>query len=139
MCQTPVQKGVVVALIRAQSALKDMKLDGDAQIGVDIIRRACEAPLRQLTANAGVDGSIVVQDVRNGKASYGYNVATGEYVDMLKAGIIDPTKVTRGALQNAASIAGLLLVTEAMVADIPKKDPPPAPAPGGMGGMDGMY
>ncbi|MBR4252921.1 MAG: chaperonin GroEL [Kiritimatiellae bacterium] len=138
-----VEEGIVpgggVALIRAQSALKDMKLDGDAQIGVDIIRRACEAPLRQLTANAGVDGSIVVQDVRNGKASYGYNVATGEYVDMLKAGIIDPTKVTRGALQNAASIAGLLLVTEAMVADIPKKDPPPAPAPGGMGGMDGMY
>ena len=138
-----VEEGIVpgggVALIRAQSALKDMKLEGDAQIGVDIIRRACEAPLRQLTANAGVDGSIVVQDVRNGKASYGYNVATGEYVDMLKAGIIDPTKVTRGALQNAASIAGLLLVTEAMVADIPKKDPPPAPAPGGMGGMDGMY
>jgi chaperonin GroEL len=138
-----VEEGIVpgggVALIRAQSALKDMKLDGDAQIGVDIIRRACEAPLRQLTANAGVDGAIVVQDVRNGKASYGYNVATGEYVDMLKAGIIDPTKVTRGALQNAASIAGFLLVTEAMVADIPKKDPPPAPAPGGMGGMDGMY
>ena len=97
------------------------------------------APLRQLTANAGVDGSIVVQDVRNGKASYGYNVATGQYVDMLKAGIIDPTKVTRGALQNAASIAGLLLVTEAMVADLPKKDPPPAPAPGGMDGMYGMY
>ena len=138
-----VEEGIVpgggVALIRAQAALKDLKLDGDAQIGVDIIRRACEAPLRQLTANAGVDGSIVVQDVRNGKASYGYNVATGEYVDMLKAGIIDPTKVTRGALQNAASIAGLLLVTEAMVADLPKKDPPPAPAPGGMGGMDGMY
>ena len=138
-----VEEGIVpgggVALIRAQAALKDMKLDGDAQIGVDIIRRACEAPLRQLTANAGVDGSIVVQDVRNGKAAYGYNVATGEYVDMLKAGIIDPTKVTRGALQNAASIAGLLLVTEAMVADLPKKDPPPPPAPGGMGGMDGMY
>ncbi|MBR6022282.1 MAG: chaperonin GroEL [Kiritimatiellae bacterium] len=138
-----VEEGIVpgggVALIRAQAALKDMKLDGDAQIGVDIIRRACEAPLRQLTANAGVDGSIVIQDVRNGKAAYGYNVATGQYVDMLKAGIIDPTKVTRGALQNAASIAGLLLVTEAMVADLPKKDPPPAPAPGGMGGMDGMY
>ena len=138
-----VEEGIVpgggVALIRAQAALKDMKLDGDAQIGVDIIRRACEAPLRQLTANAGVDGSIVIQDVRNGKAAYGYNVATGQYVDMLKAGIIDPTKVTRGALQNAASIAGLLLVTEAMVADLPKKDPPPPPAPGGMGGMDGMY
>ena len=99
-------------------------------------RRACEAPLRQLTENAGVDGSIVVRDVRDGKAAYGYNVATGEYVDMFKAGIIDPTKVTRGALENAASIAGLLLVTEAMVADIPKKDPPPPPAPGG---MDGMY
>ena len=137
------EEGIVpgggVALIRAQAALKDMKLEGDAQIGVDIIRRACEAPLRQLTANAGVDGSIVIQDVRNGKAAYGYNVATGQYVDMLKAGIIDPTKVTRGALQNAASIAGLLLVTEAMVADLPKKDPPPPPAPGGMGGMDGMY
>ena len=135
-----VEEGIVpgggVALIRAQAALKDMKLDGDAQIGVDIIRRACEAPLRQLTANAGVDGSIVIQDVRNGKAAYGYNVATGEYVDMFKAGIIDPTKVTRGALENAASIAGLLLVTEAMVADIPKKDPPPPPAPGGLGDMD---
>jgi chaperonin GroEL len=138
-----VEEGIVpgggVALIRAQAALKDLKLDGDAQIGVDIIRRACEAPLRQLTANAGVDGSIVVQDVRAGKGAYGYNVATGEYVDMLKAGIIDPTKVTRGALQNAASIAGLLLTTEAMIAEIPqKKDPTPA-APGMGGGMDGMY
>ena len=139
-----VEEGIVpgggVALIRAQAALKDLKLEGDAQIGVDIIRRACEAPLRQLTENAAVDGSIVIQDVRNGKGSYGYNVATGEYVDMIKSGIIDPTKVTRGALQNAASIAGLLLVTEAMVADIPKKEPPAPPMPGGgMGGMDGMY
>ena len=83
-----------------------------------------------------VDGSIVVQTVRDGKGAFCYNVATGEYVDMLKAGIIDPTKVTRSALQNAASIAGLLLVTEAMVADIPKKDSPPPPSPGG---MDGMY
>ena len=105
-----VEEGIVpgggVALIRAQSALKDMKLDGDAQIGVDIIRRACEAPLRQLTANAGVDGSIVVQDVRNGKASYGYNVATGEYVDMLKAGILSQP------LSPAA----------------PSRTPPPSPA-----------
>ena len=135
-----VEEGIVpgggVALIRAQAALDDVKLEGDAKIGVEIIRRACEAPLRQLTENAGVDGSIVVRDVRDGKAAYGYNVATGEYVDMFKAGVIDPTKVTRGALENAASIAGLLLVTEAMVADIPKKDPPPPPAPGG---MDGMY
>lgn len=138
-----VEEGIVpgggVALIRAQAALDSLKLDGDAQIGVDIIRRACEAPLRQLTENAAVDGSIVVQEVRKAKGSNGYNVATGEYVDMFKAGIIDPTKVTRGALQNAASIAGLLLVTEAMVADIPKKEVPAAPAPGGMGGMDGMY
>ena len=135
-----VEEGIVpgggVALIRAQAALDSLKLDGDAQIGVDIIRRACEAPLRQLTENAAVDGSIVVQEVRKAKGANGYNVATGEYVDMFKAGIIDPTKVTRGALENAASIAGLLLVTEAMVADIPKKDPPPPPAPGG---MDGMY
>ena len=138
-----VEEGIVpgggVALIRAQAALDSLKLDGDAQIGVDIIRRACEAPLRQLTENAAVDGSIVVQEVRKAKGANGYNVATGEYVDMFKAGIIDPTKVTRGALQNAASIAGLLLVTEAMVADLPKKDAPAAPAPGGMGGMDGMY
>ena len=134
-----VEEGIVpgggVALLRAQAALKDVKLAGDAQIGVEIIRRACEAPLRQLTENAAVDGSIVVQAVRDGKGAFGYNVASGEYVDMLKAGIIDPTKVTRSALQNAASIAGLLLVTEAMVADIPKKDPPPPPAPGGMGDM----
>ena len=105
-----VEEGIVpgggVALIRAQSALKDMKLDGDAQIGVDIIRRACEAPLRQLTANAGVDGSIVVQDVRNGKASYGYNVATGEYAGMLKAGILSQP------LSPAA----------------PSRTPPPSPA-----------
>jgi chaperonin GroEL len=139
-----VEEGIVpgggVALIRAQAALKDVKLGGEAQIGVDIISRACEAPLRQLTGNAGVDGSIVVQEVRNGKASYGYDVATGEYVDMLKAGIIDPTKVTRSALQNAASIAGLLLTTEAMIAEIPqKKEAAPAMPGGGMGGMDGMY
>ena len=139
-----VEEGIVpgggVALLRAQAALKDLKLEGDAQIGVEIIRRACEAPLRQLTENAAVDGSIVVQAVREGKGAFGYNVATGEYVDMLKAGIIDPTKVTRGALQNAASIAGLLLVTEAMVAELPKKEPPAPPMGGGMGGgMDGMY
>ena len=140
-----VEEGIVpgggVALIRAQSALEDLKVDGEARIGVEIVRRACEAPLRQLTENAGVDGSIVVQDVRNGKGAYGYDVAKAAYVDMIKAGIIDPTKVTRGALQNAASIAGLLLVTEAMVAEIPQKKEaaPPMPGGGGMGGMDGMY
>ena len=140
-----VEEGIVpgggVALIRAQAALDDLKLAGEAAIGVEIVRRACEAPLRQLTENAGVDGSIVIQNVRNGKGAYGYDVAKAVYTDMIKAGIIDPTKVTRGALQNAASIAGLLLVTEAMIAEIPQKKEamPPMPGGGGMGGMDGMY
>ena len=140
-----VEEGIVpgggVALIRAQSALDEVKVSGEAAIGIEIVRKACEAPLRQLTENAGVDGSIVIQDVRNGKGAYGYDVAKAVYCDMIKAGIIDPTKVTRGALQNAASIAGLLLVTEAMIAEIPqKKDAmPPMPGGGGMGGMDGMY
>ena len=136
-----VEEGIVpgggVALIRAQAALDGLKADGDEKIGVDIVRRACEAPLRQLVDNAGLDASIVVQDVRNGKGAYGYNVADGDYCDMIKAGIIDPTKVTRSALENATSIAGLLLVTEAMVAEIPKKEPAAPPMPGG--GMDGMY
>ena len=140
-----VEEGIVpgggVALIRAQAALDDVKVSGEAAIGIEIVRKACEAPLRQLTENAGVDGSIVIQDVRNGKGAYGYDVAKAVYCDMIKAGIIDPTKVTRGALQNAASIAGLLLVTEAMIAEIPQKKEamPPMPGGGGMGGMDGMY
>ena len=140
-----VEEGIVpgggVALIRAQAALDDLKVAGEAAIGVEIVRRACEAPLRQLTDNAGVDGSIVIQNVRNGKGAYGYDVAKATYTDMIKSGIIDPTKVTRGALQNAASIAGLLLVTEAMIAEIPQKKEamPPMPGGGGMGGMDGMY
>ena len=140
-----VEEGIVpgggVALIRAQSALDDLKVSGEAKIGVEIVRRACEAPLRQLTENAGVDGSIVVQEVRNGKGAYGYDVAKALYCDMIKVGIIDPTKVTRSALQNAASIAGLLLVTEAMVAEIPQKKEamPPMPGGGGMGGMGDMY
>nr|HPR67808.1 TCP-1/cpn60 chaperonin family protein [Kiritimatiellia bacterium] len=139
-----VEEGIVpgggVALIRAQSALDGLKAEGEEKIGVDIVRRACEAPLRQLVENAGLDASIVVQDVRNGKGAFGYNVADGEYCDMIKSGIIDPTKVTRSALENATSIAGLLLVTEAMVSEIPKKEPAAPPMPGGgMGGMDGMY
>ncbi len=140
-----VEEGIVpgggVALIRAQAALDDVKASGEAKIGVEIVRRACEAPLRQLTENAGVDGSIVVQEVRNGKGAYGYDVAKGSYGDMIKSGIIDPTKVTRSALQNAASIAGLLLVTEAMIAEIPQKKEamPPMPGGGGMGGMGDMY
>jgi len=138
-----VEEGIVpgggVALIRSLPLLDGVKLDGDAAIGVDIVRKACEAPLRKLVNNAGVDGSIVVQEVKKGKGNHGYDVAKGEYVDMVKAGIIDPTKVTRSALQNAASIASLLLTTECMVAEIPEKEKkPPMPGGGGMGGMGDM-
>ena len=136
-----VEEGIVpgggVALIRVQKALDKVEAEGDEEIGVSIVRKAVEAPLRQLVSNAGEEGAIVVQEVKKGKQVYGYDVATGEYVDMLEAGIIDPAKVTRSALQNAASIAGLLLTTECMVADLPEKEAPAAPG-GGMGGMDGM-
>ncbi len=133
-----VEEGIVagggVALLRAQAALDDLKLSGDEAIGVEIVRRACEAPLRQLVDNAGLEGAVVVQEVKKAKGANGYDVASGEYVDMIKAGIIDPTKVTRSALQNASSIAGLLLTTECMVTEIPEKKEAPAMPPGG--GMD---
>jgi chaperonin GroEL len=99
------------------------------------VRKAIESPLRQLVSNAAEEGPLVVQEVKKGKQNYGYDVANGEYVDMIAAGIIDPAKVTRSALQNAASIAGLLLTTEAMVTELPEKEAPPAPDMGGMGGM----
>ena len=139
-----VEEGVVagggVALMRTQSALDKLEVTGDEAIGVQIISRCLEAPLRQLVANAGLDASIVVAEVRKAKGTFGYNVATAQYTDLVKDGVIDPAKVTRSAIQNAASIAGLLLTTECMVTDIPEKDKPaPAPAGGGMGGMDGMY
>ncbi|MDD3277037.1 MAG: chaperonin GroEL [Kiritimatiellales bacterium] len=128
-----------VALIRAQKSLEKLTLTGDEAVGVEIVRKACEAPLRQLVDNAGIEGAIVVQDVKKAKGNNGYNVATGEYVDMIAAGIIDPTKVTRSALQNAASIAGLLLTTECMITDLPEKNKPSMPdMGGGMGGMGGM-
>jgi len=128
-----------VALIRAQKALDSLKLEGDEAIGVQIVRKACEAPLRQLVDNAGIEGAIVVQEVKKAKGNNGYDVATGQYVDMIAAGIIDPTKVTRSALQNAASIAGLLLTTECMITDLPEKNKPSMPDMGGMGGgMGGM-
>ncbi len=134
-----VEEGIVagggVALIRAQPSLDDLKLTGDEAIGVEIVRKSCEAPLRQLVDNAGVEGAVIVQEVKKAKGSNGYDVATGEYVDMVKAGIIDPTKVTRSALQNAASIAGLLLTTECMITEIPEEKKAPAMPPGG-GGMD---
>jgi chaperonin GroEL len=128
-----------VALIRAQKSLEKLTLTGDEAIGAQIVYKACEAPLRQLVDNAGIEGAIVVQDVKKAKGNNGYNVASGEYVDMIAAGIIDPTKVTRSALQNAASIAGLLLTTECMITDLPEKDKPAMPdMGGGMGGMGGM-
>jgi chaperonin GroEL len=139
-----VEEGIVpgggVALIRAQAALADVKADAhDEQVGIDILRRSLESPLRQIAGNAGADGSIVVAKVREGEGAFGYNALTNEYEDMIAAGIIDPTKVTRSALQNAASIAGLLLTTEAVVVEQPEDIPAAPPMPGGGGGMDGMY
>ncbi len=135
-----VEEGIVpgggVALIRAQNALDNVRAKGDEKIGVEIVRRAIEQPLRALADNAGVEGSIVVEKVKGQKGNEGYNVATGNYEDLVAAGVVDPTKVTRFALQNAASIAGLLLTTECLVTELPEKEKA-APAPGGgMGGMD---
>ena len=132
-----VEEGIVpgggVALIRCIAAIDALKLEGDEQIGVEIVKRAIEAPLRCLAANAGVEGSIVVQEVKKRKGNEGYNVATNEYEDLVKAGVVDPKKVTRSALQNAASIAGLLLTTECLITELPEKEKP-APAGGGHGG-----
>ncbi len=139
-----VEEGIVpgggVALIRASKVLCDLKLEGDEAIGADIIRRAVQEPLRTLASNGGFEGSVMVNAVLDGKGNEGYNIQTGEYCDMLKAGIIDPKKVTRSALQNAASISGLLLTTECLITEAPEEKKPAAPAPdmGGMGGMGGM-
>ena len=136
-----VEEGIVagggVAFIRAQKALENMRgLDADEKVGVQIVRRAIEEPMRQLADNAGAEGALIVEEVKKRKGNEGYDVAKGEYVDLVKAGIVDPTKVTRSALQNAASIAALLLTTEAIVTEIPEKEKAPAMPPGGMGGMD---
>jgi chaperonin GroEL len=136
-----VEEGIVpgggVALLRAQAKLGKLELElEDEQIGAQILYRALEHPIRQIATNAGVEGSIVVEKVRAGKGGFGYNAQTNEYEDLVKAGVIDPTKVVRTALQNAASIAGLLLTTEAVVVEIPEADK--SPMGGGMGGMDGM-
>ena len=139
-----VEEGVVpgggVGLVRARAALENLKGDNDDQdMGIGILRRAIEEPLRQIVANAGQDASVILNEVVRGEGNYGFNAATDEYGDMVDMGIIDPTKVTRLALQNASSVAGLLLTTEAMVAEVPKDDPPAgAPDMGGMGGMGGM-
>jgi chaperonin GroEL len=142
-----VEEGIVpgggVAFIRAQKALENIKgLEGDEQVGVQIVRRAIEEPLRQLADNAGQEGALIVQEVKARKGNEGYNVATEKYEDLVKAGVVDPTKVTRSALQNAASISGLLLTTEAIVTEMPEKEKgggmPPGGMGGGMGGMGGM-
>ena len=140
-----VEEGVVtgggVAFIRARVSLEDLEGDNDDQnVGINILKKALEEPLRQIVSNAGKDASVVLNEVAKGKGNYGYNAATNEYGDLVKMGIIDPTKVTRFALQNAASVTGLLLTTEAMVAEAPQDDVPAASMPdmGGMGGMGGM-
>jgi len=140
-----VEEGIVpgggVALVRALSALSDLKGDNDDQnAGINILRRAMEAPLRQIVTNAGDEASVIVNEVKNGQGNYGYNAATGEYGDMLEMGILDPAKVTRSALEHAASVAGLMLTTEVMITDKPAPEAPAmgAAGMGGMGGMGGM-
>jgi chaperonin GroEL len=135
-----VEEGIVpgggVALLRARASLDGLKLDEDEQAGVNIVRRAVEEPLRWIARNAGADGAVVLEKVRDAKGPYGFNAATDEYTDLIKAGIIDPTKVVRTALQNASSVAGLLLTTEAMVAEKPKEEKPAAPGGMSHGGDD---
>jgi chaperonin GroEL len=140
-----VEEGIIpgggVAFIRCIQKLDALKLDGGEQFGVNIVKKALEDPLRWIATNAGHDGSIIIEKVKNGKGNFGFDAAKEEYVDdMTKAGIIDPTKVARTALQNAASVAALLLTTDCMIAEKQKdKGSMPMMPPGGMGGMDGMY
>ena len=138
-----VEEGIVpgggVSLLNAQAKVKELleKTESDVRTGVSIILRAIEEPIRQIAMNGGVDGSVIIDTIkRNEKQGFGYDVAKGDYVDMIDRGIIDPTKVSRSALQNAASIAAMVLTTESLVTDIPAPEPA-APAPGG--GMGGMY
>jgi chaperonin GroEL len=138
-----VEEGIVpgggVALLRCSKSIEELQLEGDEQIGVNIILRAIEEPLRALCNNAGVEGSIVVEKVKAGKGNDGYNVASGEFTDLIKAGVVDPKKVTRTALQNAASIAGLLLTTECLITEIPQEEKPEAGGHGHGPGDMGMY
>jgi chaperonin GroEL len=135
-----VEEGIVpgggVALIRAGRVLQNLKLDGDQQIGVNIVARAIEEPMRWIATNAGHEGSIVVQKVRDMRDEEGFNALTDKYENLVQVGVIDPAKVVRSALQNASSIASLLLTTEALVSELPEeKKEAPAPGAGGMGGM----
>jgi chaperonin GroEL len=137
-----IEEGVVpgggVALLRCLEDVQNLKLDGDEKTGADIILRAIESPVRQLCTNAGLEGSVIVDRLKKEKKNIGYDINQDAYVDMLESGVIDPAKVTRLALQNAASIAGLLITTECLVADAPEKDKPGMPPMGGgMGGMGG--
>ncbi len=136
-----VEEGIVpgggVALLRAGKVLANLKGDGDEQIGVDIIRKATEEPLRQISGNAGYEGAIILEKVRSkDEANFGFNAANGQYEDLVKAGVIDPTKVTRSALQHAASISALMLTTEAMIAELPEKKAPAGPPAGHGPDMD---
>nr|MBA3572283.1 chaperonin GroEL [Pyrinomonadaceae bacterium] len=144
-----VEEGIVpgggVSLVRAAKALEKFQInkegegDADEQIGVNIVRRSLEEPLRQIVQNAGKEGAVVVERVRSEKnESFGFNAQTEQFEDLVKAGVVDPTMVTRIALQNAASIAGLMLTTEAMVSELPEDDKSSPAMPGGMGGMSGM-
>jgi chaperonin GroEL len=140
-----VEEGIVAgggtALIRAQAAIGDLGLEGDEKTGAGIVARAVEAPLRQLVTNAGREAALIVEHVKKGKGGEGYNVATDKFEDLIASGVVDPTKVTRTALQNAASISGLLLTTECLITDLPAKEAPAGGGGGhdhGMGGMGGM-
>ncbi|MBI3671514.1 chaperonin GroEL, partial [Candidatus Azambacteria bacterium] len=134
-----VEEGIVpgggVALLRVSESLANIDASGDEKFGVDIVKRALEEPLRQIAKNSGYDGPVVVSEVRKGKGAFGFNAATGEYEDLMKAGVIDPTKVTRSALENAVSVSSMLLTTEAVVSDIPEEKP----AQSGMPQMPPMY
>ena len=128
-----------VALIRAKTAIAGLKgINEDQNHGIAIALRAMEAPLREIVTNCGEEPSVVLNKVAEGKDNFGYNAATGEFGDMIAMGILDPTKVTRSALQHAASVAGLAITTEVVVAEVPKKEEPAMPGAGGMGGMGGM-
>ncbi len=137
-----VEEGIVpgggVVLLRAMVALDTLRLSGDEKTGASIIRRALEEPIRQIAENAGAEGSIVVQKVKEGSGSFGFNAETEDYEDLMAAGIIDPTKVTRVALQHAASIAGLMVTTECLITELPEDQKAPPMPPGG-GGMGDMY
>ena len=140
-----VEEGIVpgggVTLLNALPALDKIKVDTEEQVGVSIVRRALEEPSKLIAWNAGEEGAVIVEEIKRLPSGQGYNAATGKYEDMVKAGIVDPAKVTRAALENAASIASMLLTTEVLVAEKPEPEKAPAMPPGGMpgGGMPGMY